>query len=722
MIRIDRGPIPAGFSNSAVNDAREQIRRFYKNPSESSRRRFEFPDVTQFPSIRNAVVRQFNGKCAYCESRTDSVYIDHFRPCSGALSLDGEVSPPHYWWLALTWQNLYLTCSVCNKRKGNRFPVREDRSAIEAAGRALLKERTLLLDPCKEDPAKHLVFSDEGFVASDTDEGRTTIAILDLNREALLQQRHKASRDVYHGMDLWLRGVLDLRALFGDLFADFHPFLAARYHALARWIAQHPEGEARLVATALGRTVLELAPNADIATLATQKVAEFREWQRVQEGFSVTDQAHDTYFLKSRLIHRIRIWNLKALHNIDLRLSESNSKGAPWLMLLGENGTGKSTILQAIALTLMGERHRRQVGRLASFVRQGARDGGIEIWLTGREEPLSLTITAKGRVRVADTKLKVLLLGYGATRLLPRGRRRAPRSTAYVRAMNLFDPFAPLVDAKQFLVGIHPAAWESASRALRELLFLGENDELLRDGSDVFIVKADGKIPLNGLSDGEQALVSLSVDIFSVMHNLWDRMDDAEGVVLIDELGPHLHPRWKMQVVTRLRRAFPRLQFITSTHDPLCLRGLFGGEIVRMERTEIGHVVAHTNLPSPVGMRVDQLLTSEHFGLWSTIDPETEMDFRRYYSLRALESRSMEQEAELRQLRAKFSRADLLGKNPRERLMLEVADEYIARRQRADPEKREALSEQARHKMLEIFKRYSPSGEKVPENAVEGDT
>ena len=105
--------------------------------------------------------------------------------------------------------------------------------------------------------------------------------------------------------------------------------------------------------------------------------------------------------------------------------------------------------------------------------------------------------------------------------------------------------------------------------------------------------------------------------------------------MLIDELGAHLHPRWRMRIVPSLRQVFPRVQFLTSTHDPLCLRGLGDGEVVVVKRDPDGEVVAVTDLPSVAGLRVDQLLTSEHFGLNSTIDPELDSLFAEYYLLKA---------------------------------------------------------------------------------------
>jgi AAA domain len=66
----------------------------------------------------------------------------------------------------------------------------------------------------------------------------------------------------------------------------------------------------------------------------------------------------------------------------------------PWLMLLGENGTGKSSILQAVALALVGDSYRERLGvDPRSYLRRGTRRGAVEIYLGGSTEPIRLAIT-----------------------------------------------------------------------------------------------------------------------------------------------------------------------------------------------------------------------------------------------------------------------------------------------------------------------------------------
>ena len=123
---------------------------------------------------------------------------------------------------------------------------------------------------------------------------------------------------------------------------------------------------------------------------------------------------------------------------------------------------------------------------------------------------------------------------------------------------------------------------------------------------------------------GYRSIFAMVVDIMRGMLDYYRNMEEAQGVVLIDEIETHLHPRWKMQVMTSLRRAFPRVQFIVTTHDPLCLRGMDDDEVVVLQRDRAGRIRRLEDLPSVRGMSAEQLLTSDYFGLSSTTDPKLE--------------------------------------------------------------------------------------------------
>ena len=86
------------------------------------------------------------------------------------------------------------------------------------------------------------------------------------------------------------------------------------------------------------------------------------------------------------------------------------------------------------------------------------------------------------------------------------------------------------------------------------------------------VVKKNGReLRIDYLSDGEKGIIALVGDIarrLSIANPLRLNPLDGEGIVLIDEIDLHLHPAWQRMIVPRLREVFPNVQFIISTHSP----------------------------------------------------------------------------------------------------------------------------------------------------------
>ena len=158
-----------------------------------------------YKGVRTELFTAFQGKCAFCEvifANDQPGDVEHYRPKCGVLDEQGNPVPGHngYYWLAYHWKNLLPSCADCNRGRYDRdgkffgkaeyFPVRGQR-ALQPGEEAL--EQPLLLNPTIHDPNDHLIFDPKtGFIAGKTDEGRTTISILGLNRERLPETRKKA--------------------------------------------------------------------------------------------------------------------------------------------------------------------------------------------------------------------------------------------------------------------------------------------------------------------------------------------------------------------------------------------------------------------------------------------------------------------------------------------------------------------------------------------------
>jgi len=249
-----------------------------------------------------------------------------------------------------------------------------------------------------------------------------------------------------------------------------------------------------------------------------------------------------------------------------------------------------------------------------------------------------------------------------------------------------------MTDPTGWLLTLREPTYTDVTAGLARLLDLPSQARLVADRDQRVVQVREGRqrSSLEELSDGYQSMLVLACDVMSTVLSLWERVSLAEGIVLIDELGAHLHPRWRMRVVGRLRELLPRVQFVVTTHDPLCLRGVLDGEVTVIRRNPENHVVAITDLPPVQGMRVDQLRTSEHFGLGSTDDPEITDLWADYYRLTGLRKPSRADQARLDVVRRRLGELDELGRTERERLLLDSADKYIARRRaEGDPARQE---------------------------------
>lgn len=98
----------------------------------------------------------------------------------------------------------------------------------------------------------------------------------------------------------------------------------------------------------------------------------------------------------------------------------------------------------------------------------------------------------------------------------------------------------------------------------------------------LLVSKQGQQLDLTQMSDGERALLAIMIDLCRrlVLANpeLPDPLDGS-GVVLIDEIELHLHPKWQREIVEKLRRTFPRIQFVLTTHSPFVVQSLRNGEL-----------------------------------------------------------------------------------------------------------------------------------------------
>ncbi|ELC3192383.1 AAA family ATPase [Escherichia coli] len=109
-------------------------------------------------------------------------------------------------------------------------------------------------------------------------------------------------------------------------------------------------------------------------------------------------------------------------------------------------------------------------------------------------------------------------------------------------------------------------------------------------GSETILIelKKEGLVRFSDLSDGYRNMVAMIADIAHRCARLNPQMGEnvtfeTKGIILIDELDLHLHPKWQRRVVPDLRKTFPNIQFITTSHSPFIIQSMNPGEIIDLD-------------------------------------------------------------------------------------------------------------------------------------------
>ena len=129
------------------------------------------------------------------------------------------------------------------------------------------------------------------------------------------------------------------------------------------------------------------------------------------------------------------------------------------------------------------------------------------------------------------------------------------------------------------------------SRALTT--FLGDFQDLRvqEEPLRLLVDKAGVALDLSQLSDGERSFLAMICDLgrrLALANPLLNDPLHGAGVVLIDELELHLHPKWQREAPEKLRKTFPNIQFIATTHSPFVIQALKPGELINLDPDEFG--------------------------------------------------------------------------------------------------------------------------------------
>jgi len=146
-------------------------------------------------SVKQALRRAQYHKCCYCEDKkflaTSYGAVEHYRPKGAVQQARGQKKEyPGYYWLAYDWNNLLFSCTTCNTKKRDLFPLRDNNARARSHADDIAMEQPFLVNPAVDNPRDHICFR-EGDPEHLTEIGRITIQVLCLRRQYLDEARRE---------------------------------------------------------------------------------------------------------------------------------------------------------------------------------------------------------------------------------------------------------------------------------------------------------------------------------------------------------------------------------------------------------------------------------------------------------------------------------------------------------------------------------------------------
>lgn len=361
-------------------------------------------------------------------------------------------------------------------------------------------------------------------------------------------------------------------------------------------------------------------------------------------------------------IETLTLKNFRGFKDAEIHFSEGLA------VLVGENGAGKSSVLDALGMLLSWA-----VARIRTENGKGRRMAETDIHNDAPSASIGLTVQSHGvahswtlagtqpgkmngiqsdwkglaafaaRIRreitASDEKCSVPICPYyPARRTVTRVPVGAPKNRRIFRLLECYEPgHAAPADFRAFFewfraredlenelrlrvarrtnnTKIRPEAADEQLKVVRHALqeiLPGLTDFTVYRDEPALIAKKRGRhIRVDQLSDGEKLLAALGGDIarrLAIANPTLGNPLHGEGVVLIDEIEQHLHPAWQRTVIGSLRRAFPNIQFIVSTHSPQVL-GEVAHEHIRLLNVDKDGTITITSPSQSLGLDTNLVL------------------------------------------------------------------------------------------------------------------
>lgn len=343
--------------------------------------------------------------------------------------------------------------------------------------------------------------------------------------------------------------------------------------------------------------------------------------------------------LDSPWLSEVTVKNFRGIKELTWKVCNESGNPYKWIFLTGENGFGKTSLLQAAALGISNFKNDK-LGTIAD---------------------LKLDSDAARKLNTAEivaTPTSKNVVGYGAKRLDINGGSTSTFSSLFDSSWSLLSIEGKLKewnnetegsdkDARNFdrlqsfmnlLSTLLPQAASAEGEVARIVPYYEPSEGIMKYREQLDNDEEQGAYEVrsfNELASGFRSIIAMVGDMLLKLEPFQQEQikgdfSQYEGVVIIDEIDLYLHPKWQRELVKRLDEAFPNLQFIVSTHSPIPLLGApeNTGIYTVSRTTEAGIQVESLNHLKWQNFTTQVLLTSPIFDMDFIIPESHDADAR----------------------------------------------------------------------------------------------
>jgi predicted ATPase len=343
----------------------------------------------------------------------------------------------------------------------------------------------------------------------------------------------------------------------------------------------------------------------------------FKAWL---EGIAPKNNITESSYLK-----QVEISNFFSIENINL-----DFENAKEIYFLGENGDGKSLILMAIYLAFNGnyileKTDQEETGKAADIIRnyRSIELSGVDS--DNKEYGLKKNLyinnffaygTHRGRISSDEFEEYGFMSLFSSEKMLM-------NPVSWLNTQKLLE-LEKALDSRNAFPEIKKLP-NSFQATLLETMFydlLEKHVEIKIENADVKFKEKGMELSFDQLSEGYKSILIFISDLIYRFNKTADQgqeMKDFKGIVLVDEIDLHLHPKWQRVIIGKIRKLFPNLQFIFTTHSPTIIQGASEDSIIY--RVYRNNKDGKTRVSDPYHRKllnhlmINSILTSPLFGV-----------------------------------------------------------------------------------------------------------